>query len=306
MDHTQQAYYEKDFRIAFLESKGDGFQRLFEKQMWKAHPGDFMACRPWGKVGDRKNDGYLPSARILYQCYAPNELIAAEAIKKINEDFKGAKDYWEIYFDEWTFVHNAPDGRLGPHIIEVLNKLRHDNPKIKITHCGWEEMLAKFRQLSLQDLESWFGISPTTEANVNLGYSDLEAVLAYIKTTNAPTVSEVKDVSGGKIEANLLSQEVSAFLKIGMQKSALVAQFFNNWKNPTYGEQIAQAFKSEYVTLRDAKPTLHPDRIFGRLEAWAGGSANTDPKHKAAVLAVMAYLFDKCEIFEDAASVGAL
>ena len=27
-----------------------------------------------------------------------------------------------------------------------------------------------------------------------------------------------------------------------MQKSSLVAQFFNNWKNPTYGEQIAQAF----------------------------------------------------------------
>lgn len=49
---------------------------------------------------------------------------------------------------------------------------------------------------------------------------------------------------------------------------------------------------------------LHPDEIFGRLEAWAGGTANTTPAHKAAVLAVMAYLFDKCEIFEDAQAVG--
>lgn len=305
MDRIQQLNYEKDFRIAFLESKGDGFQRLFEKLMSKAHPNDFMACRPWGNAGDRKNDGYLPSVRILFQSYAPNELSAAEAIKKINEDFEGAKEHWVKYFDEWTFVHNAPDGRLGPHIIEELARLRQENPKIKISHCGYEEMLAKFRRLSLQDLESWFGPSLTMEANVNLGYSDLVAVLTHISITPAPATSEVKDVSRGKIEANLLSQAVADFLKIGMQKSPLVNQFFNNWKSPIYGEQIAQAFKTEYVALRDRIPQLHPDEIFGRLEAWAGGVANTTPTHKAAVLAVMAYLFDKCEIFEDAKSIGA-
>ena len=36
MDRIQQLSYEKDFRIAFLETKGDGFQRLFEKLMAKA------------------------------------------------------------------------------------------------------------------------------------------------------------------------------------------------------------------------------------------------------------------------------
>ena len=303
MDRVQQLTYEKDFYIAFLKAKGDGFQHLFETLMLKAHQNDFMACRPWGNVGDRKNDGYLPSARTLFQSYAPNELSANEAIKKINKDFEGAKKHWEKYFDEWTFVHNAPDGRLSPHIIEALAKLAQENPQIKIGHCGWEEMLAKFRQLSLQDLESWFGPSLTMEANVNLGYSDLMAVLTHISVAPAPATSEVKDVSRGKIEANLLSQVVADFLKIGMQKSPLVMQFFDSWKNPVYGEQIASAFKSRYVSLRDAKPSLHPDEIFGKLETWAGGVVNTTPTHKAAVLAVMAYLFDKCEIFEDAQAV---
>lgn len=300
MDRIQQLVYEKDFRIIFLESKGDGFQRLFEKLMAKAHPNDFMACRPWGNVGDKKNDGYLPSTRTLFQSYAPNELNAAETIKKINEDFEGAKEHWEKYFDEWTFVHNALDGRLGPHIIEALAKLAQENPNIKIGHCGWEEMLSTFRLLSLQDLESWFGPSMTMEANVNLGYGDLMAVLTHINVAPARATSEVKDVSRGKIEANLLSPVVADFLKIGMQKSPLVMQFFDNWKNPVYGEQIASAFKSQYLTLRDKVPPLHPDEIFGQLEAWAGGMVNTTPTHKAAVLAVMAYLFDKCEIFEDA------
>lgn len=303
MDRIQQLNYEKDFRIAFLESKGDGFQGLFEKLMTKAYPGDFLSCRPWGNLGDRKNDGYLPSARQLFQIYAPNELTERKAIEKINEDFLGAKSHWENYFDEWIFVHNASDGRLGPHIIEVLAALGQQNPGIKIGHWGYEEMLRVFRQLKLSDLESWFGLSLTMEANINLGYADLEAVLTHIHVAPAPVPSEVQDVSRGKIEANLLSEAVAQFLKIGMQKSPLVGQFFNSWKNPTYGEQIATAFRNEYLALRDATPPIHPDKIFGALEAWAGGHANTTPSHKAAVLAVMAYLFDQCEIFEDAQAI---
>jgi hypothetical protein len=59
-----------------------------------------------------------------------------------------------------------------------------------------------------------------------------------------------------------------------------------------------------YVTLREATPRLHPDEIFGRLEAWAGGMANTTPTHKAAVLAFTAHLVDRCEILKDAQEVG--
>lgn len=299
----QQLGFEKDFRIAFLESKGDGFQRLFEKLMSKVYPSDFMACRPWGKVGDRKNDGYLPSKRTLFQCYAPNELTATEVIKKINEDFDGAKLHWEEYFDRWIFVHNAPDGRLGPHIIETLTKIKQENPNITIAPCGYEELLTDFRKLSREDLESWFGLSLTTEANLNLGYKDLLVVLMHISVSAPPAVTEVQDVSPGKIEANQLSRAVADFLKIGMQKSSVVSSFFENWRNPTYGEQIASAFRNKYVTLRNATPALHPDEIFGKLETWAGGNADTTPSHKAAVLAVMAYLFDRCEIFEDAETV---
>lgn len=303
MDRMQQLNYEKDFRILFLESKGDGFQGLFEKVMSRAYPGDFMACRPWGKVGDRKNDGYLPSKRTLFQCYAPNEMSEKQAITKINDDFNGAKIHWKEFFDTWTFVHNAQDGRLGPHIIDTLERIRLANPEIIITHCGYAELLSEFRRLSLQDLESWFGQSLTVEVNIGLGYQDLAAVLMHINTSTPSANAEVKDVSRGKIEANFLSPAVADFLKIGMQKSQLVSGFFQNWRDPTYGERIASTFRKRYISLTELDPPLHPDEIFGRLEVWAGGAVNNTPTHKAAVLAVMAYLFDRCEIFEDAKSV---
>lgn len=304
MDSVQRSYYEWKFHTEFGDSKGDAFQRLFEKLMSKVHLGDFRACRPWGSAGDRKCDGYLPSARILFQCYAPNELKDSSAIKKIKEDFEGAKTHWVKDFDEWTFVHNAPGGSLGPHIIKELNRLEAENPQIKISTFGYYELRAKFRQLSLQDLESWYGLAPTVEANRNLGYADLKAVLDHILVAPYPESSEVKDVSRGKIEANLLSKSVADFLKNGMQKSKLVMEFFDNYNNPVYGEQIASAFKSQYSLLKDATPPLHPDKIYGELLAWAGGTANKEPNHLVAVMAVLAYLFDRCDIFEDAKAVS--
>ncbi len=84
------------------------------------------------------------------------------------------------------------------------------------------------------------------EANINLGFGDLAAVLTHISITPIPTASDVKDVSRGKIEANLLSQAVADFLKMGpAAKSPLVAQFFNSWKNPSYGEQNRTGFQEQ-------------------------------------------------------------
>ena len=75
--------------------------------MGLAYKADFMACRPWGNRGDRKNDGFLKSERRLFQVYAPNEMTEAKAIAKIQEDFEGAKAYWGKHFDKWVFAHNA-------------------------------------------------------------------------------------------------------------------------------------------------------------------------------------------------------
>lgn len=51
--------------------------------------------RPYGNIGDRKNDGMLldEEADVVYQVYSPDELKQAET-KKIEEDLKGAVDHW--------------------------------------------------------------------------------------------------------------------------------------------------------------------------------------------------------------------
>jgi hypothetical protein len=290
------AYYEYKFEIAFLRSKGDSFQTFFESLMTLAYKADFMACRPWGNQGDRKNDGYLKSERSLFQVYAPNEMEASKAKIKISEDFEGAKKHWGKHFEIWIFVHNATDG-LPPHVQELLLDFEVHNRGIKLQAWGLEELRLIFRKLSTEDKASWFGFAPNEETKIRLGFNDLKVVLERIATLPDPPMTDVKDVPAGKIEANALSESVSHLLKEGMVKAHLVENFFSQWHDETLGDRLAEAFKVEYRRLRDNG--LVPNQIFADLQSWAGGGYRGVPEHELAVLTVIAYYFERCDIFEE-------
>jgi len=299
MDPLEHAYYEAKFESAFLRAKGNSFQNFFDELMTRAHKGDYMPCRPWGKRGDRKNDGFLKSERRLFQVYAPNEMSEAVAIKKIRADFEGGKTHWGTHFDKWVFAHNAYDG-LPPHIqTEILN-LEKANPGIKIENWGLEELRCVFKKLDGADLQSWFGAAPSTATKTNLRFEDLRVVLETIALQELPDDQPVRDVPPRKIQANALSHSVARLLKEGMTKSVLVSDFFANWHDPTFGERVASTFRSKYVSLRDdTHPRLTPNEVFYELQSWAGGAERGSAEHELAVVTVLAYYFERCDIFEE-------
>lgn len=291
----QDAYYEQKFENGFLRAKGDAFQTFFERLMGLAYKADFMACRPWGNQGDRKNDGFLKSERCLFQVYAPGEMDAARVKAKITEDFEGAKEHWGKHFDTWVFVHNATDG-LPPHVQKLLLDFETADPGIKLEPWCLEELRVVFRKLTDDDKASWFGLAPTEETKIRLGFADLKVVLERIAALPAPPMTDVKDVPAGKIEANALSEAVARLLKEGLVKSPLVAGLLSQWHDETLGERLAEAFKGEYQRLRDDHT---PNQIFAELQSWAGGNDRGTPEHELAVLTVIAYYFESCDIFEE-------
>jgi len=293
--NLQQAYYEQKFENAFLRAKGNVFQELFEKLMGLAYKADFMACRPWGKRGDRKNDGFLKSKRQLFQVYAPNEMSESKVITKIREDFNGAKAYWGKYFDKWAFVHNAVGG-LPPHVQTVLLDFENENPGITVESWGLEELRGIFRKLTPEDMQSWFGNAPTAETKAKLGFKDLQVVLETLADGSALSDQPMRDVPRGKIEANALSESVAILLKEGMSKAPLIEDFFRKWHDATLGERIAKSFRAKYESLRGS---LTPNQVFAELQTWAGGANRGTPEHELAVLTVMAYYFERCDIFEE-------
>lgn len=291
----RKAFYEARFENAFLRAKGNEFQTFFERLMGLAYRADFMACRPWGQEGDHKNDGFLKSERRLFQVYAPNEMKATDAIAKIKEDFEGARAYWGTHFDHWVFAHNAVDG-LPPHVQKTLLDFEAQYPGIRLEPWGLDEFRLPFRRIGSEDLQSWLGAAPSEETKINLGFQDLQVVLETIADHAEPSVGSVKDVPMGKIEANALSASIATLLKVGMTKSPLVEAFFEQFHDASLGERIANAFKIQYRTLRE---TNTPNAIFHELQQWAGGSVLGAPEHQLAVLTVIAYYFERCDIFEE-------
>ena len=294
--NSADAFYELKFENEFLRSKGEAFQSFFERLMGFAHKGDFMACSPWGREGDRKNDGYLRSKRQLFQVYAPSVMTATKAKAKIAEDFAGAKQHWEKYFDSWVFVHNC-DGGLPPHVLQLLLDLGQANPEIRIESWTFAELLVIFRELSDADKASLLEYSFNEDARKNLGFQDIQIVIENIAAKPAPGMTdEVKAVPAGKIEANALSEAVATLIKEGMIKSSLVHDFFSQWHDEALGERLAVEFQKKYKNLR--QDIHNPNLIFSELQSWIGGEQRGTAEHEWAILAVMTYYFERCDIFE--------
>ena len=295
MDKLEKAYYESKFENAFLKAKGNAFQSFFNDLMGRAYKSDYLPCRPWGNRGDQKNDGFLKSDRRLFQVYAPNEMTENEAIKKIDEDFNGAKKFWGEHFDKWSFVHNAHDG-LPPHIHRKILEFEKDNPGITLDPWGYIELLDIFRKITREDLEPWLGYAPNSSIKTKIGFKDIQIVLEAIVIKSREPGVKPKKVPPKKIEANQLSESIAELIKAGMSKAMVVDDFFKKWHDPTFGEKIAAAFRKKYDQLREE---FTPNEIFHELQKWIGGSERRTAEHEMAILTVIAYYFESCDIFEE-------
>jgi hypothetical protein len=295
VDGFQRAFYEQGLELAFLKRTESAFQDLFSEIMEKRYPSDFQRVRPWGNVGDRKNDGYLRSERRLFQVYAPKTIILRRTLAKISADFKGAFPYWKEHFDHWTYVHNDRDG-LAPDILKLILELERGHEPVRCAIWGFEEIRQIFFEINSDSIASILGPAPTDRDIQNVRFDDLKLVLDNISSRRAVEGPDLRPVPSDKLRANGLSESVEMLLTAGMKKADLVGTFFSQWYDPTYGDSIAEAFRQKYAQLRAAN--YLPDDIFRELWSFAGGAEKGLPEHEASVLAVLAHLFEQCDIFE--------
>lgn len=295
MDPIARDWYVTKFQLHFQSKQGNEFQGFFEDIMELRFPNDFVRVRPWGNVGDRKNDGYLKSKRTIFAVYAPVNIELAKTIRKIKSDFNGALPFWKDYFEAWIYVHNDIQG-LPPNVLKILLDLEKKNPPIKVTHWGFAELRALVLDLGESDLVILFGYAPTNKIFRQVGFTELKLVLDYI--AEKPTVpdQQLRPPPPDKLDKNALSDHVANLLRAGMTKSHEVRNFMRQYHDPTYGDKIATAFKMEYLALKGRD--LIPDEIFMGLMKFAGGEKRGSAKHEASILAILAFLFEECDIFE--------
>ena len=131
-----------------------------------------------------------------------------------------------------------------------------------------------------------------------IGFDELDVVVRTLATSE-PFVnpSLTLTMPEQKLSRNGLGSRTRSKIVLGLVKSMEIEQFLNSPSARAEGwaNRIAARFRSEYDTyLADG---LLGDELFDALEAFAI-AGRPDALHEAAGLAVVVYLFEKCDLFD--------
>lgn len=134
-------------------------------------------------------------------------------------------------------------------------------------------------------------------AIVNITFSELNIVTKFLSSGQAITSDSYIIVPPkDKIRKNGLSQNSEHLIMMGMTQVKQVAEFIDKCPDIDFGDRLKIGFVVEYEKLKNEESLLGDD-LFNSLLDFASGGA-TDFKQRAAGLAVLVYLFEKCEVFE--------
>lgn len=129
-------------------------------------------------------------------------------------------------------------------------------------------------------------------------FSELEIVTnAVIATAVSIDTDFVITSPAEKMRRNSLTAKSHFQLMIGLSKAKEVGQFveYISVHIPTFPEQLTAGFRAAYSDFRSSG--LQGDALFQALCDFASGGS-TRFERQAAGIAVISYLFEKCDIFE--------
>ncbi len=307
MDKVEQYIAKILFKNRILQYKGQQFEDFFVAIMSKANS-QFQAVKAYGKIGDRKNDGFDQLTGTYYQVFAPEELSKDAAtykgVKKLKEDFEKLYSFWNELcpIKNFFFVVNDKYEGIPAPIIEMRIKLdsMSEYSTVKIDTFTAKDLERVFDGLDDCAKQEIVGIIPS-EAMPVIEYGALGETVTYLLNTKLSenycdnlVVPDFDD----KIAFNGLSSVVSHFLVTGSYQEGQLIQYFN--VNPGVNEILQKKFHALYEQAKDQIPNQTPNcsdhRFYYILEQSC--PERTMPI-QTCVLVLMAHYFSSCDIFEE-------
>ncbi len=290
------SHHEIKLELELYRRSGRSFQDLFEQIMQKSDP-SFLMVKPMGREGDWKADGFSLDTGTVFQCYAPEELTGAEAVRKVREDFSGGLGHWQEKMRAWTFVWSS-DRALPPQVVNVLAELKANHPSIAIDHMGREGLWRIVKQLLLADRIAILGPVPDLSAVPATTAAEIQVLMKHLgkQTATLPDdpgfdLTAIAD----KLARNRLSAAVTNTVRPAMPVARLVREFVTKMPDPSFSEVIAIDLASKYREL--AESANDPDVIFGSLVDYVLGEQRVDPRFFWAAAGIVAHYFELCDVF---------
>jgi len=299
----QRYWWRIALELRMRKCNGDAFQDFFCSMMLKVHSDDFVRVRPFGQLGDKGCDGFLRSGGQVFQCYGAldggSNNKVAYLIKKMEDDYLKAVNTIAPIMKEWHMVHNFVDG-LPVEAVEKLEEMGKKDQKRKLGFLSIEGFSERIFALPLVDIEDLLGPAATTQDTQNLQAVELRDLIAAVAAATdeiRPTAEPIGPVPFEKLVFNKLPGHWHSLIAGGWQNAHHVAAYLNGHYDPLTGERIAQLFRNHYRYLKAQK--LQPSAIMAELYEMITGIGNVTPARQVAAQAILAFLFESCDIFED-------
>lgn len=174
-------------------------------------------------------------------------------------------------------------------LCKVCHKVVDDDPR---TYTG-----SHLLQLKAKHVE-WVRRSLVTAIG-RVSFQELETVTkGLLQAAASPTRVFTSLPPIEKIQRNSLGASSTARIMIGMSRIKDVEDFVQQEarRDAVFPERLKAGFVAEYRRLWNYG--IRADSLFAALHDFSSGGPTTDFEMSAAGLAVLTYLFDRCEVFE--------
>ena len=282
------------FQLEIYKTEGKSFEDLFASIMNYAEP-DFQRIKPWGNIGDRKNDGYIPSKGIYFQVYAPEDIRKSsdKAVKKLESDFSGLLEKWEEV-KEYYFVINDKYHGMPPQLSQAIDKIADD---YRIKAKVWRANKLEDLVFSLNDdqILTITGQFPNPE-ELHLDYSTLSEVITHLMKIDISDIqnSDIKYPDWDKkIKFNGLSEIMKKYLEQGFLYVYELDKYLDSRDN-FFADDVKDRIRKIYI---DKARKFSGDRLF--IGIMNTISHKQEKRFQSAAIIIMAKYFEICDIFEE-------
>jgi hypothetical protein len=200
---------------------------------------------------------------------------------------------------EWYMVHNLVDG-LPVEAIETLNNLKINNPDVLFGFIGLEGFESRISKLSNTNIGQLLGPQATNQDAQNLQVEELrDLVNGIVSATelSVPDPNPIMPVPVNKLDVNKLPRYWHLAIAGGWKNAHIVVTYLGSHPDPLRGQDISKLFNQHYQYLR--AQLLPPGSIMDGLYEYVTGIGSVAPARQVAAFALLAHLFESCDIFEN-------
>lgn len=308
MSNLDRQIYRILFENKMFKSNADEFQNLFEVLMKNRHGENFCIVKPYGNIGDMKNDGFLRDSNIYFQVYGPEDITKSieYAISKIKEDANGLIAKWN---NAKIIKYVVNDKFLGvrPDAYQLIDKLKTElsnlssSLDIDVVLVSCADLENEFMRLTDEQMMT---VVDSHYCNVSLedgvDLSAIKELVDHILNIEVPSqqTSLFPPDYDLKIKKNCFSEIIASRLKEAHLNASDIEIFFSQ-----YGEVVEEEIKDRFVfiykNVKDTVPNTiehYGDNIYYLI------MDSIKPNNKrgtiAAIENLIAYYFECCDIFE--------